>query len=221
MDNSRVRLYRCCLLLLLIIWLFLAYGVGIGMTLTGVFQTGNQCLFNSQYIVIYLIVAGVATLIWLMMRFCLCTCQVCVSCYRDNIPGTCCAFTVCGFELLSCVFVLFLIVWMAAGIYFILAVDPQPDRQDPLSPNYCSDTVYIPAVTFLVAQMVLIPCSFITCSTICCGAKVCCCVEDPEDELPPPRRKQKDDVEVAAPKERSEEPAAIFFLRSKLNNNCL
>ena len=171
--------------------------------LAGVFQT-EQCPYMNHLIVIYLIVSGIVSLLYLVLRLFLCSCQVCVSCYRDRLPGTALAMTVCCVEIIAFVILLFLIAWMGVGVYYIYylqnvtALRAQSDNISDVN-AFCASSVLIPAIVFLTLQLAIIPWSLITCTFICCGAYRCCCVSlPPEVEQPVGRKKGSSDAGVAA-----------------------
>lgn len=178
-DNKRIRCYRCCILILIFLWLFLMYGVAIAMVLTGVFQT-SFCPFDNHLIVVYLIVSGVTVILFLLMRFCICGTQVCVSCYKNRLPGTYFAYTMCTFEIVTFFILLFITCWLGVGIYFIFVRSPSINstQLDPTANDYCAESVYIPAYIYLILQLLLIPWTVVTGLIICCGAKRCCCLYD-------------------------------------------
>lgn len=171
--------------------------------LPGVFQT-EQCPYMNHLIIVYLIVSGIVSLLYLVLRLFLCSCQVCVSCYRDRLPGTGLAITVCCAELLSFAIIFFLLAWLGVGIYYIYYLQNVTDQR-AIQDNhnvpslFCASSVLIPAIIFLTLQIAIIPWSFITCTAICCGANRCCCVSlPPEEEQPAGKKKGSADAGGAA-----------------------
>ena len=140
----------------------------------------------NHVIVIYLIVSGVFTLLFFLLRLFICSCQACVSCYRDRLPGTALAMTVCLTEAFAFVLMFFVIVWLGVGVYYIfyLPTGTTINKEDPNDPTYCSPSVLTPATVFLVLQFFMIPWSLLACTSICCGAHRCCCISAPDEEYP-------------------------------------
>ena len=151
----------------------------------GVFQV-EQCRFMSHLIIIYLIVSGIFSLIFFVARLFLCSCQTCVSCYKERLPGTALAMIVCCTEVLTFVIVFFLLIWLGVGVYYIFYLQTVNtiNREDFDDPTYCNPNVLIPATVFLVLQFFMIPWSLLACTSICCGANRCCCISD-FDEIEP------------------------------------
>lgn len=140
----------------------------------------------SHLIVIYLIVSGIFSMLFLLMRLFLCSCQVCVSCYRDRLPGTALAMIVCCTEVFSFVLVFFIIAWLGVGVYYIFYLQTVNtiNKDDFTDPDYCNPSVLTPATIFLILQFFMIPWSLLACTSICCGAHRCCCISEP-DEVDP------------------------------------
>lgn len=141
----------------------------------------------NHMIIVYLVVSGVLSLIFLFMRLCLCSCQVCVSCYRDRLPSTSLAMTVCCIEILNFILLFSLIIWLGVGIYYIfyLQTVDNINRENYNDSNYCNPSVLIPATVFVVLQFFMIPWSILACTSICCGGNRCCCIPEPDElELP-------------------------------------
>lgn len=158
----------------------------------------------NNLIIIYLIVSGIVSLLYLLLRLFLCSCQVCVSCYGDRLPGTGLAITVCCVEILALAIIFFLLAWLGVGVYYIYYLQNvttlravQDNASDPTV--FCASNVLIPAIVFLTLQIAIIPWSLITCTFICCGANRCCCVSlPPEEEQPAGKKKGSTDAGGAA-----------------------
>ena len=119
-----------------------------------------------------------------------------MSCYKNRLPGTGFAFSVCSVELLTCIFLLFLICWLGAGVYFTFGRAPNVNgsQLDPTLDDFCSESVYIPAYIFVLLQLILIPWTVVTFVIICLGAKWCCCLNSEEGVDSAPRRTRTEDT---------------------------
>ena len=128
------------------------------------------------------------TIVFVVMRLMLCSSQVCLSCYKDKNPGTIFAYTMCLFEFMNFTILVFLICWLAAGVYFTFARGPSQIPSGGPDGHFCEPSVIIPTYVFIIAQILLIPWTIVTGVVICCGAKRCCCLYDEDEILITPQR---------------------------------